>query len=92
MNGATNLPGDWTTRGSVIVAESEFCYPLATSTRTEILRDIAHSIKAGQTIVHIANESPTGRVDAQWLRIVAVHLGHDRATRRAVACNVIASI
>ncbi len=48
------LPGDWTTRGTVIIESSEISYGANELSRVEILRDVARMIQAGQTVVSCA--------------------------------------
>lgn len=88
----TNIPGDWTAHGSVIVARSERAYYGGMPTRSEILRDIARMLQAGQTVESasmVPNECHPGRSD---LIIVAVAADDDYRTRRAQSLACIAGL
>jgi len=92
----SNLPGDWTTRGTVIVATSEISYGANELSRVEILRDVARMIQAGQTVVYCGMVTDTRRATTDVYRTSLVirgeHRGEDYATRRAASVACVGSM
>lgn len=86
------MPGDWTTRGTVIVAKTENFYFAGMPSRVELLRDVAECIRMGQTVTFcgMVENKPTAKHRTS-LVIRAEHRGEDYMTRRANSIAVVGS-
>lgn len=77
----TNLPGDWTTRGTVICDRSARTH----MTRREALRFAAWETRQGRTLT-------TCEMRASGIAIVSEHRGYPRAINRQIARRALASL
>jgi hypothetical protein len=67
------IPGDWTTRGTVTLAETRTAYYGGDPSRVELLRGVALALRAGQVMTRAGREEG----------ILVVAYAHSEAPYRA---------